>query len=240
MRFADVERAAIPTAAMARLAPLRDRSGLEIALSGKHLWLRWHESDDSISQAVFAIPGARLFTSKDGQWHEPDRSLPTFDMPESLSFRPIAAVIAPASLASIASADFAPLAMPLELVADATYRPTLALVCPLGDFASWARSVPPSGLRKLRAARCDGRLFVLGKSLPWIDGGERFWGRSVLVPIGYRPRPDLGEESLRTLVGVADSDVLVVRPDGIELVPQDAIAPLSHASLRLAEREAAT
>ena len=161
-------------------------------------------------------------------------------MPESLSFRPIAAVIAPAALQATAAADFAPIAMPLELVADATCRPTLALACPMDAFASWARDVPPSRLKKLRAARAGDRLFVLGKSLPWIDGGERFWGRSVLVPLGFRPRPDFGEESLRTLVGVADSDLLVLRPVGIELVSQDAFAPLSHGSLRLALGEAAT
>ncbi|HEX3313982.1 MAG TPA: hypothetical protein VHR72_03770 [Gemmataceae bacterium] len=240
MRFADVERAAIPTSAMMRLAVLRDRRGLEVALSGRHLWLRWPDGEESIAATLFAIPGCRLFEMREGRWHEPTRSLPAFDMPEALSFRPIAAVILPTAMETTPATDFAPIAMRLALVADTTYRPTLAVACSLDAFAAWAREVPPCRLRKLRAARDGARLFVLGKALPWIEGGERFWGRSVLVPIGFRPSPNFSESALRTLVGVAESDLLVIRMDGCERIAQDCFTTLSHGALRLAAREAAT
>jgi hypothetical protein len=240
MRFADIQRAAIPSSAMPRLAVLRDRRGLEVALSGRQLWLRWPDGDESIAQTLFAIAGCRLFEMREGRWHEANRSLPAFDMPEALSFRPIAAVILPAAIEPKSAADFAPIAMPLRLVEDSTYRPTLALVCPLAAFSAWASEVPPSRLRKLRAARDGSRLFVLGKSLPRIDGDERFWGRSVLVPLGFRPSPDFSEPALRTLVGVAESDLLVIRQAGCEFVPQDCFTSLTHAALRLTAREAAS
>ena len=244
MRFANVERAAIPTAAMARLAVLRDRRGLEVALSGRHVWLRWPDGDESIAQTLFAIPGSRLFEMREGRWHEPNRSLPAFDMPEpQCRLRPIAAVdFAAAAIETTPATDFAPIAMPLALVADehAIAPPTLAMTCPLDAFSAWAREVPPSRLRSLRAARGGTRLFVLGKSLPRIDGDERFWGRSVLVPLGFRPSPDFSESALRTLVGVAESDLLVIRKDGCERIAQDCFTTLSHGALRLAAREAAT
>ena len=240
MRFADVQRAAIPTAAMPRLAALRDRRGLEVALAGRHLWLRWPDGDESIAQTLFAITGSRLFTRRDGRWHEPGRSLPAFDMPETLSYRPIAAVILPTAIATTAS-DFAPKAVPLRLLADSAYRPTLAMACSLAAFSAWAQDVPPwPAGKKVRAARDGERLFVLGKALPWIDGGERFWGRSVLVPIGYRPAPDFGESALRMLIGVAESDLLVIRHSGCERIAQDRFGTLTHGALRLAAREAAT
>jgi hypothetical protein len=240
MRFVDVQRAAIPTAAMPRLGVLRDRRGLEVGLAGRHLWLRWPDGDESIAQTLFAIAGSRLFEMRDGHWHEPGRSLPAFDMPETLSYRPIAAVILPAAFEAKPAIEFAPVAAPLRLVADSAYRPTLAMACALTAFSAWAQGMPPCRLKQLRAARDGDRLLVLGKSLPWIEGGERFWGRSVLVPVGRRPTPNFSEAALRTLVGVAESDLLVIRQSGCELIAQDSFETLTHGALRLAAREAAT
>ena len=97
----------------------------------------------------------------------------------------------------------------------------------------------PPALPGSEGSHCA-RLFVLGKAMPWIDGGERFWGRSVLVPLGHRPAPDFSESALRTLVGVSESDLLVIRHSGCERIPQDCFGTLTHGSLRLAMREAAT
>jgi hypothetical protein len=238
MRFAQIERACIPAAAMSRLAPLRACRDLEVALAGRELWLRWSDSEAPIAETLFAIPGCRLFVH-DEEWRENGRHLPAFDMPKSLAFRPLSQVILPGTFEPTGAADFAPRPMRLTLVPDSTYRPSLAVECSIDAFLAWALSVPACRLARYRAAVAGERLFVLGKSLPWIDGGERFWGRSVLVPVGFRPRPLFPEAAMRTLLGVADSDLVVVRETGCELIAEDRFTPVSHAALRLARKEAA-
>ena len=69
---------------------------------------------------------------------------------------------------------------------------------------------------------------VLGKKLPWLDHAERFWGISVLVPIGLRPRPCLADKDLRRAAGVAETDILVLRPERVEIIAQDRFTFLTH------------
>jgi hypothetical protein len=239
MMFAEVERACLPTSAMGRLAALRCAAGVEIALHDRHLWLRWNAGDDQVAQLLFAIVGCRLLAERDGRWYDWGRSVPAFDIPEGLRYRPLAQVIFPASIQPVAADSFLPEPMPLTLVPDSAYRPTLALLTSMSALMAWAEATPPCALIHYRAAVDGELLFVLGKKLPWIDGADRFWGRTVLVPLGYRPEPQLSEAALRNLAGVADSDLLVLRPGGCDIIAQDHFAPLTHAALRLAQLEAA-
>jgi hypothetical protein len=66
------------------------------------------------------------------------------------------------------------------------------------------------------------------------EDGERFWGRTVLIPLGYRTEPELPDRALRDAVGAQADDLVVLAADSAELVPRQAFRPLSRASIRLA------
>ncbi len=237
MMFAEVERACLPTSAMGRLAALRCGEGVEIALHERNLWLRWNAGNDEVAQRLFAIVGCRLFAERDGRWYDWGKSVPAFDVPDALRFRPLSQVIFPATIQPMPADRFGPEPVPLTLAADPAFRPTTAVLGSLDAVWSWAETMPACALVRYRAAVDGQRLFVLGKKLPWIDGAARFWGRTVLAPLGFRPQPRLSETSLRTLAGVADSDLLVLRADGCDIIAQDHFTPLTHAALRLALRQ---
>jgi len=235
----DVEYACLPAAAMGRLAPLRGHPGVEIALQERNLWLRWHAGNEFVAGALFALKGCQLFSRRDDRWYAWGRAVPAFDVPDSLRFRPLDQVIFPAPVQPLSAEGFAVEPMDVRLVPDPVYRPTLALSCSLSAFLSWAESMPACALERFRAAIDGDRLFVLGKKLPWIDGAERYWGRSVLTPLGYRPDPELPDAWLRSALGINDSDILVLRHDGGDIIAQDHFTPVTLAALRLARKEAA-
>ena len=238
MTITDLEMARVPTAEMGRLAALRCAQGVAIALHQRELWLRWSPGDDRVPRVILPIRGCGLYGRTEGRWHLWGRALPAFDVPDGLAFRPLWQVIFPAPTSPLAPRDVCANPRKLTLVADGCFRRTTALQCPVERFLAWAESVPPTALAKYRGAIHGSRLFVVGANLPWIDDAERFWGRAVLVPIGHRPNPMLGEADLRRACGVDDSALLVLRADRAEVVDQDHFTSLGHASLRLASREA--
>jgi hypothetical protein len=74
---------------------------------------------------------------------------------------------------------------------------------------------------------------MLGSRLPSIPGSVRYWGEDVLVPLGYRPDPDLASKTLRAAAGAADDELLLLDEAGAELVPREAFLALTRASVRL-------
>src|SRR5207302_880885 len=127
--------------------------------------------------------------------------------------------------------------VPLALAADDRPRPTTAVAYDLATLGAWADTVPAARLAALRAAHCGGRVLVLGRRLPLLPAGERFWGERVLVPLGYRPEPALPEAAVRAALGLAEDELLLMRPGNAEVVPGSALRPLTRAGLRLAGRE---
>ncbi len=77
-------------------------------------------------------------------------------------------------------------------------------------------------------------MILLGRGLPVVAGGVRFWGADVLVPLGFRADPDLPEPALRRALRVAEAAILVLEADEVEVVPREAFRSLTQAGLRLA------
>jgi hypothetical protein len=89
-------------------------------------------------------------------------------------------------------------------------------------------------LAAVRAARSGGRAMLLGPKLPAIAGAVRFWGGDLLVPVGFRPDPDLPPAALRAAAGATADELVFLSESGAELVPRAAFEPLSRAAARLA------
>jgi hypothetical protein len=97
---------------------------------------------------------------------------------------------------------------------------------------------PTTELEAVRAACCGSLILLLGATLPTVSVGRRFWGRRVLVPLGYRPEPALAEDALRSALGVLPDELLLIDHGGVEVVPGDVFQPVRRAAVRFCLREA--
>ncbi len=232
----DVSCARLPAAALAALAPLRCEPGLEVARDGEDLWLRWDTASERVLRAVLPLVGSELFAARGGLWFRPGRALPSFEVPQALEYRPLYQVLFPAPVEPAALAHLAVTPVRLTLRADDRARATSALLCPLPPLLAWADTIPAGRLATLRGLRLYEQVLVVGERLPPITG-ERFWGENVLVPLGYRPEPELPESALRQAAGLLDGEVLLLRQGAAEVFARSLLAPLSRPVLRLAGEE---
>ena len=227
--------ARLPASCLAALADLRREPGIGVILDGDHAWIRWQAGDEGLALRLMAIPGAELFTLRDGLWYPSGCRLPRFGLPlDAGASIPLHRAVTPRPVDPEAPGHVAIRPTMLGLARDPGVRPASAVVCELDDLGRWADGATTAGIESLSAAMCDGLAMVRGRILPPIAAGERFWGRAVLAPLGFRPDPILPERAILGALGVADDDLLILGPDGCEVVPRDAFRPLTRASVRLA------
>ncbi len=232
----DVCCASLPPGVLAALAGLRARAGVRAREAGGRVWLWWPAGDEAVLRRVLPLPGVELFARRDGLWYRPGRRLPSSGVPAEDRAKPLAAVLSPAPVTpQLAQARPAPVG--LTAVRDGRPRPATALLCELGELVRWADAATTRQFTALEAARCGGRVLVRGGRLPAV-AGERWWGRSVLVPLGYRPEPGLPEGVLASALGLADGDAALLRAEGAEVVSAATFGPVSRAAVRLAARGA--
>jgi hypothetical protein len=232
--LADVCCASIPVAALPHLAALRTQAGLRITLVGERAWLRWDAGHDEILRHLLPIKGAELFTLHEGLWYQPGRSLPVFDVPAVGESQPLARLVTPLLVRpeqSVAT-TFSPL--PLRLVRDSMPRPASAVCCRLDVLAEWAELATTRQLKVLSAARCGERVLVIGRPLPPLHQGVRYWGTDILTPLGFGHEPALPEGQLREALSLQAEEIALIQPDGVEVLSRQALAPLTRAGIRLA------
>jgi hypothetical protein len=227
--------ARLPAPALATLADLRRESGIGVIADGQHAWIRWEAGDRRLALRLMAIPGAELFALRDGLWYPAGGRLPRFGLPldaaEAISLH---VAVTPRPVHPEAPGPTAPRPTALGLARDDRARPASALLCPLADLGRWADTATTAQIESLSAALCGDCAILRGRALPPIAQAERFWGRSVLTPLGFRPDPNLSERAILGALRVGEDELLLLNPDAFELVPRDALAPLTRASVRLA------
>ncbi len=234
--LSDVCLARIPATALLSLAAVRTAPGVQAWRVDDSVWLHWDAGDDTILRCVLPIPGVELFARRGDHWYRPGHSLPSFDVPDRIDGRALAQIVIPTPLAPVASTTGKPLPVRFQLTADGVPRPTTALRCPLSELAKWAGDATSRQLKAVQAAMCEGDAVLLGRKLPMLPGATRFWGRSVLVPLGFRPEPNLPESTLRDALRLASVELAILDADGIDVIDQSVFAPLTRAAARLALR----
>jgi hypothetical protein len=122
----------------------------------------------------------------------------------------------------------------LRLVRDDRPRSASALRCSLEALARWADTAPTREITALRGAHSTGQALLVGDPLPWLADGERYWGRRILAPLGWRPEPALPESAWSTVLGLAADDLAVLRADGFTLLGAAALQPLTRGAIRRA------
>jgi hypothetical protein len=230
----DVCCASLPLAALPALAAVRCVPDVSVAMVGERAWVRWPPGRAEVLVCVAALVGVELYEPRDGQWYRPGQHLPAFGLPIPAPSRPLAQVLVPAPVQPELVPDLTLPSVKLRLVRNVRPRPATALWGSLSALRKWADRAPTAELVAVCAARCDGRVLLLGRRLPPLPGAERLWGERVLIPLGYQPEPALPESALlEALQGTAD-ELVVLTTDGAEMLPRSALQPLTRSGMRLA------
>lgn len=210
---------------------------------------------------LLPLSGVEIFSRRDGRWHRAGERLPAFELPADAGGAgvPLGRVVLPGPLAIVAPGGEPPRPVKLHLVRDdrEIARPAAAMRCRLGPLAEWAELAPSAWIASLQGAWCgpdgggadEAEVLVIGPvgvdartkpkppaivGLPAIAGALRYWGEGVLIPMGFRAEPELGERALRDAVGADRDDIVALDEVGPELIPRRAFRPLSRASIRMA------
>lgn len=234
--------AKVPLTQLAALGSLRREREIRVLVRGEHAWVRWPVELAEVLRQIFPISGCVLYAPRDGHWYQLGQHLPTFTIPREweIASVPLATALVPAPI-DVALPD-RPTPQPalLQLVRDERFRPARGLRCRLESLSAWAETVPTSRITALQAAIATDQVLVLGTSLPAVAEGTRYWGDEVLIPLGFRSDPGLSDDALRRALNIAHADLLLLTPEGSEVVPFATFRPLTRAGIRLAERSLRT
>jgi hypothetical protein len=230
-----IECASLPASLLAGLSDLRRDPGVTVTLVGDRAWVRWDSASSMVLDRIRPIAGAELYSRRGGLWHRLGHRLPSFGLPvDDGAGMPIHRVVTPLPVQPEPPGADAIEPVGLTLVPDDMERPATAVECELVVLGRWAEMATSASLGTLRVSRSGDRALVLGGPLPPLAGGLRFWGRIVLIPLGMRPEPELPEAALCAALGAGDDGLLLLKPDGAEVVPPGAFRPLTRAGIRLA------
>ena len=228
-----VTAARLPAVGVAALAAVRDVLGVRVHQIGDVVWVTWPADRGGVARRLVGVAGAVFFVRRGDAWHRFAARLPTADQPPAGDGLPLAGVLVPARFEPTPPPAAGPTTA-VTLVRGGPPRPATALLSDAADLAGWADAAPTDELTVVRAAWCGARVLLLGDRLPAVPTGTRFWGDTLLVPLGFRPDPDLPPAVLRAAAGAAADELLLLTADGSERVPRAAFAPATRAGLRLA------
>jgi hypothetical protein len=232
----DVCCASLAPEALPGLAGLRTHQEVRTRRVDGRLWLWWPAGDAEVLSRVLPLPGVELFARRDGAWFRAGHRLPTAQVPAEDGARTLLSELVPTPVVPRV-ARYAAAPVRLALVRDRRPRRATALLCPVCEFAARADAATSHQLEQLQAARRGENVLLRGERLPPFSGGVRWWGHSILVPLGFRPEPDLAEGILLDAFGLNDENVVLLTEAGVERIPRAAFGPVSRAGIRLAARE---
>lgn len=232
----DVCCACLPAAALSRLAPLRAHSGIRVRLAGERAWLWWTAGDAFVLQRILALHGAEVFARRDGLWYRPGQHAPAFEVPAENEARPLAHVLTPA-LVQAESGGPAVVPLKVGLIRDDRPRAAAALCCSLSDLNRWAEWATSKQLSTLEAIRGGEQVLLRGSRLPALAAAERYWGRDILTPLGFRVQPQMSEGVLREALHLQAHEIALMSDAGFETIDARFFEPLTRAGVRLAARE---
>lgn len=235
--WGEVSAARVPAAALAALAPLRNREDVRVLPAPGAVWVRWPAGRTEVVHCLLPVAGVEFFVPRNGGWCRFGHRLPTADAPPAGEGRSVATVLGLAPVEPVEPGDTPAPPVPLRVVRGGPPQPVTALACRVGDLAPWADRATTAELERVRAARAGDQAVLLGSNLPAVPNAVRYWGDDLLVPLGFRPDPDLPPAALRAAVGAAADELVVLDESGAERIPRAAFHPLTRAGLRLARRE---
>jgi len=218
------------------LAGFRGEAAVRAFVQGEWCWIRWPEDRSDVLAALRPILGVEFYEFRAPHWYPAGKRLPSELRPPDGDGESLARLMFPGSFSIAAVEDSELPRLPLELVRGGSIQPATALECDFEALAAWAETATTAELRSIRAAVSGSRVLLLGTKPPTIPGAERFWGKDVFLPVGFRIVPELPLPILRRAIGANSDEYAFIRPNGIELVAMAAFDPLTRAGLHMAVR----
>jgi hypothetical protein len=236
--WAGVTAARLPASELTHLAAVRVQPGVRVHLVDKVAWVTWPGGLADVVACLLPAAGVEFFVRRGDEWFRFSSRVPTADRPPEGTGQPLDAVLVPERIVP-GPPDETPLRkLAVRIVRGGGSRPATALRCTIGEILRWVEMATAVDLSKLAAARRGDHVLLRGADLPVIPGATRFWGTDVLLPLGFRPDPDLSPDVLRAVSGADPGDVVVFDESGVAVVPAAAFAPLTRAGVRLAAEAA--
>ena len=247
----DVRRARIPIEDLPVLAELRGHGAIRVLVAGEVAWVSWEPGSELMQEMlvrrILPLSGAALYTERDGCWYRLAEHLPRFDVPagDGSDWPTLERTIFPEPVETTRAHGRWHDPVWIRLVRDGatTARPASAVRCTPETVAAWAERATAAGLAALHGAWIrpgsaggpEGLVLVTGaaRSLPLLEGGVRFWGTDLLLPLGFRAEPDLPHSAVRRAAGATEEELAVLDEQGIEVIPRAVFKPLSRAAVRL-------
>jgi hypothetical protein len=235
--------ACIPADALGVLAGLRGCPDVRVQIVGDRAWVRWTVKHEDLLRLLLPVHGADFYVWHEGHWYRPGSRLPASVVPTLENAIPLPQVIVPVPVQPLVPRELS--GRPAEVWLRRSDRPRdcTALWCRIADLASWAETAPGVEIEAVTAARSGKDALLRGNRLP-VAPGERYWGRTLYVPLGFEPVPDLLERDLCDAAGVGEDEVGLLRvgngasddggPAVLESFPVDIFEPLTRAAIRLA------
>lgn len=232
--LADICGARFPMSALPHLAGLRCAPGITALFHGEDVWLCWPVGREEVLRQVWPLPGVQLFGERDGLWYQLGDHLPCFTLPDWSAAKPLADLLFPAPFTILPAPALRTAPVMVRLVPAAEPRATTAMLCSQASLHACLESMTKFRFENWTAARCGQQILVRGENLFWLPDAPRFWGKHVLLPLGYRLTPLVPEAVLRTALGAEEDYLLLEQHEQVERIPLDAFAPLSRATMNLA------
>jgi hypothetical protein len=231
----DVSAARLPAARLPALAPLRARGDVRVSIDSAVAWVLWPAGRAEFVRCLLPVRGVEFYTRRDGVWFRSGSRLPASETPPPDGV-PLPSVLVPDRFEPTFPPSESASPVVLRGVRGGEPKPASAMAGSVAELARWADVATTAELAAVRAARSGPRVVLLGPRLPAIGTAVRYWGEDVLVPVGFRPEPQLPPAALRAAVGATPEELVLLDEDGAEVILRAAFEPLTRAGLRLALR----
>lgn len=229
-----VSAARLPAAGLAALAAVRHLSDIGVQLEGDFAWVHWSAGRIEVVRCLLPVAGLRFYRQDGNEWVPFNGRLPTSERPPVVEMKPLASTIVPDRMEPRAATDSALTPIRLGAVRGGPPRRATALIASVRDLATWADMATTRELSSVRVALDGDRAGLLGEGLPAIPNAVRYWGDSVFVPLGFQTEPALPAETIRTVVGAGNDELVFLNETEVEIVPNGAFVPATRAAVRLA------
>ncbi len=227
----------VPCDAVPRFGGLRLVPGVEVCEVGAEVWLRGPKSDPKLERALDVLPGVARYAVLASKELVPNgKRVPSGRLPEG-AWGPLPAWLGVSSPSPGAPAEAGQ--APLSLVRSAMEREPNLLVTDIGTWLGYARGAPKVRLKPLAfAASEDGRVVVVGKPLPPIEGAPFSESHGVAVPCGWAWSPPVDDAVVAGLLALPEQDLAIFRPDGTwEHVPKSGFVRATRGAARITADE---
>lgn len=210
--------------------------GVEVISDHDYSWLRWPTKQEALVRKLLPVAGVTLFVMRDHRWYQLGRRMPADPVPLDRPGVPLIQLLIPAPFEPEMQTCLQSGRLSLTLAPDRMPRQTSAMRCSLAVMEKWIDQATSAQFSGMRGAVADDQAFVLGANLPLLPGNQRYWGTTILAPLGFRPDPPFSDRVLSQALQIQRGEIAFLEETGVEVLPPETFSDITRAGIRLALR----